>query len=385
VRLRPEDSISTAQLERIDILWDAMRSFGMVDVFTGVYLNVRGTLLALRAGEKRRIARSLALAVAGLAGLDWNFARARAARMTVLCAELNAEEKVPFLEGMRSLAEGFTGFGGGRFGEGLRGLQHAERLFSEECVGVAWELATARIFSLWMLVYLGRLKELSRQAPLWMEEGEDRGDLYQAVSIGAGQLPVCHLVVDRPQKALDAIESALNRWTRYTYAVQFAIAVFIRVWIHLYRGDAEAAWRTLSGEWEAVRRNHYLNLSGTRAWLLSARAQAALAGHRTAYGEARELEKDTSPVSHALAGIIRAGCASLSGQNDEAMALLEKAIKDCADSQLSMIGASVRRRLGELTGGAKGRALIEESEVAMKAEGIVNPARFAAIFVNGFM
>ena len=51
VRLRPEDQIPPAELERIDTLWDAMLSFGMVDVFTAVYLNSRSTFLALQAGE----------------------------------------------------------------------------------------------------------------------------------------------------------------------------------------------------------------------------------------------------------------------------------------------------------------------------------------------
>jgi hypothetical protein len=308
-------------------------------------------------------------------------ARRRAAKMLALCAALNAEEKLPYTEGMRLTGEGMKCFLSGAFTESLGLLQEAERVFSEECSGVAWELATARIFSLWNLLYLGRFNDLSRRAELAAEEGLDRGDLYQAVSIGSGHVPVCHLVADRPQTALEGMDAWLNRWTWRTYNVQLVVSVYVRVWIHLYRDDAGAAWDLINREWAAAGKNHYLALSGTRQWLRAARAQAALAMAvsasdprpllRTAEREAKLLERDSTRFAHALAGLVRAGCAAVRGEGAEAAALLEKAANDCEEAEMFVIAACARRRLGG-------------SDAFMTEEGIVNPARFAAIFVNGF-
>ena len=386
VRTQPEGSISRAQLDRIDVLWDTIRSFGMVDVFATIYLSNRCLLLALQAKERHRIARSLAFAATGLSGLGWTLARERAAKMIAVCAALNAEERNSYSHGMRLIGEGMNRFLIGGFAESLGLLQEAERTFSEECSGVAWELATTRIFSLWNLLYLGRFNELARRAELAAEEGADRGDLYQAVSIGSGHLPVCHLTADRSQAALEAMESWLNRWTWRTYNVQLVVAVYIRVWIHLYRGDAGAAWDLIEREWAAAGSNHYLSLSGTRQWLRSARAQAALAMAvtaadprallRTAEREAQLLEGDSTRFAHALAGLVRAGCAAVRGESALAAALLEKAANDCEKTEMFAIAACAQRRLGG--------ASMERADVFMAAEGIVNPARFAAIFVNGF-
>ncbi len=51
---------------------------------------------------------------------------------------------------------------------------------------------------------------------------------------------------------------------------------------------------------------------------------------------------------------------------------------------MAMMTASAQRRLGELKGGANGRALLEASEAVMKAEGVRDPARLTAMFANGF-
>ncbi len=51
---------------------------------------------------------------------------------------------------------------------------------------------------------------------------------------------------------------------------------------------------------------------------------------------------------------------------------------------MAMMSAAARRRLGELKGGSNGQALIDESEAAMRAEGVRDPARLTAMFANGF-
>jgi hypothetical protein len=259
---------------------------------------------------------------------------------------------------------------------------------------VAWELASVRIFSLWDLLYAGKYTELCQRAPIWSQEGTDRGDLFQAISIGAGQRPICELIAGRPDAAQHILDESLKRWTQRHYNMQLAIAVYIRTWIYLYRGDAAAAHELLDREWPGLKRNHYLRLSGTRQWLYSSRAQSALALARTATDpgallraaerDARKLAGDVTLFAHPLAGLIRAGCASVRGETRNAISLLEKAVTDFNSVDMAIMAAAARRRLGELTGGEGGQALIEASEAAMRAEGVRDPARITAMFANGF-
>ena len=390
---RPESAIPRAERDRIDTYWDATRSFGMIDVPAAIYLIPRCLLLSLRAGEPTRIARVLALHNIGSSALRSPAGR-EGSKLKAAFAAVVESANVPYLHGMFRLSEGMVGLLVGRWLESLRLLQEAESVFTQECAGVAWELATVRVFSLWNLLYAGKYAELCRLAPIWSQEGADRGDLYQAVSIAAGQQPVCELIADRPDAALNILDESLRRWTQRDHNVQLAVAVYIRAWIYLYRGMPSTAVEILAREWPGLKKNHYLRLSAVRQWLYSARAQSALALActaadpapllRAADQDAGRLEADYALYAHALARLIRAGCASVRGDTRNAMALLETTAAEFDAADMTMMAAVARRRLGELKGGADGRALIDESEAAMRAEGVRNPARLTLMFANGF-
>jgi hypothetical protein len=66
------------------------------------------------------------------------------------------------------------------------------------------------------------------------------------------------------------------------------------------------------------------------------------------------------------------------------------AISSCGGSSaeagvdMSLLSSIIRRRRGELLGGDTGIALISSAELAMGAQGIVNPARLSEIYAPGF-
>ena len=394
-RERTEGEIPRALLDRIDVHWDAARSFGMIDATAAMYLTGRCLLLALRAGETSRIARALALQSMVSAALQTPTGRSQGSKLIQVCTALTDQTKVPYLRGFTPMAKGMVAFFRGGWLESLRHFEDAERILSRECTGVAWELASGHIFSLWDLLYSGKYAELRRRTPILSQEGAARGDLYQAVTIGLGPQPFCEMIAGHPSSALHMLDEWLNRWSHRSYNVQLATAVILRSWIYLYQGDAAAAWDLLNREWPILRRNHYLRVSGARQWLYFGRAQSALALAgtaadpggallRSAERDARKLEGDEACYGHALGRLIRAGCASRRGETQNSIALLEEAVAELDAADMAMMAAAARGRLGEALCDERGRGMIEESESAMKAEGVEQPANLAAVFANGF-
>jgi hypothetical protein len=80
---------------------------------------------------------------------------------------------------------------------------------------------------------------------------------------------------------------------------------------------------------------------------------------------------------------MRAGAAACRGDGDRARALLVESLAALEQAELAMEAAAVRRRLGQLTGGDEGRALVEAADAAMEAQGIRRPARMAAMLLPG--
>jgi eukaryotic-like serine/threonine-protein kinase len=393
-RERPESEIPREDLRRIDVAWDAAREFAIMDSINGAYFSSRGLLLALRAGALPQIARSLSWKIAGTAAFRGAMGRNQVPKLLADCSALVEKTDSPYIRGFFSFAKGFVTFTGGRWKESLELFQEAEGIFRQERAGVAWELATAQLFSLWDLLELGRYEELRCRSVILGEEAREKGDLYLATSIDAGVRPFGQLVLAHPEAALKTIEDSLDLWTHKEFLLQHAIAAYIRAWIDLYQGNGTAAWKQMNAEWPKLKKHHYLRLEPVWQWLYSTRAQSAMAASlavadaepllQVAERDARQLERDEHVWSHPLAKLVRAGCAARRGDPATATGLLEKAAAEFLAADMSMMAAVTRRRLGEIVGGERGQALIQEADTSMKAEGVQDPIRHTAIFLNGF-
>jgi eukaryotic-like serine/threonine-protein kinase len=393
-RARRESQLSKEQLDRIDAVWDATRSIAMIDVPMAIYLTDCNVLLSLKAGEAMRIARALTLGSVGAAAMPL-IGLSRTSNLMGVLEKLANDGKTPYIEGALSFTRGFVDFClHGNWKKSLEELLAGERIFDEKCAGVAWEMSTIRIFSLWNLMYLGKYNELRSLAAEYTHDSNERGDLYQATSIGGSIQPFGELTAGRPEQALRMMDESLALWTRRKYTVQVATAAYIRACIFLYQRDGAGAWVFMTSEWPALKRNLYLHLSGTRQWLYYARAQSALAAPsrvaasgetlRIAEKDARHLEGEGTAFTKCLAQVIRAGCAARRNDTAAAVRLLEAAASGFDDADMSMMSAAARWRLGEVVGGERGCTIMTQAEDAMQAEGVKQPSNFAAMFVNGF-
>jgi serine/threonine protein kinase len=394
VKFRPRslDQISRADLHRVDVLWNVASGYGMIDTPTGIYAVGHCARAALRVGDPSRVARALALYAVGSSAIPVPV-RSPVPEVLAACREICRETNDPYLNGLLRVAEGFLDFFRGHWRSSVQKMDEAERILARESGGVALELAMARVFLLWNLLYSGNYQELSRRAPQWAQEGNDRGDLFQTTSINMGTGPVVELIAGRSDAAMQLLDQALERWTRRYINLQHASGTYIRAWIYLYRGEPDAALAFLNLQWPALRLNLYHKLAGIRQWLYSTHGQSALAVAvtvgdpvpllRAAETDAKNLEQDDAEFAHALAKLIRAGCASLRGEKTSALAIMEKALAQLEALDMLMMAEAARRNLGLMMGGASGRALVERADAAMKVAGVVDPVRLSAVFVNG--
>ena len=157
----------------------------------------RSLRLALRAGEPRRIVRALAMEAAHVACAG-QAVRRRTAKLLRAAEAATGRAAEPYTEGILSLARGIVAYLEGRWNEARRFGESAEATFRDHCTGAAWEIDTARIFSLWSLNFLGEIAELRRRWMEWMKDAKERGDMYMTGTLGTLMMALVRIADDEP-------------------------------------------------------------------------------------------------------------------------------------------------------------------------------------------
>jgi tRNA A-37 threonylcarbamoyl transferase component Bud32 len=389
-----EPAIPPEVLERLDIAWEAGRSFSMMDPPRGLLLTARSLMLGLKAGASQRIAASLCWWNAGQVAMRGVPRAVMLPGSRQLAAQLVRQASSPYLTGFHHVSQGLQECCAGNWRACAEHMNAGSEILRSECSGTIFETSTAQNFSLLALEYMGRYREIIQVLGPAVAEAKDKGNLYQQAVIGMGVEPFLEMVAGRPESARRKIDEALQRWARTGYYLQNCFAAKCRVELHLYCGEAEAAWKAINNEWPVLRKWQYLRLMGMCQFIYFTRAQCALAlGVRSksraslirdASRDAKWLGEDITPYAHALANVVRAGCTVLKGNLTAARVLLEDGAKGLDAADMTILAATVRWRLGQMTPGPDGTRIQEQAEARMRAEGVVEPARFADVFVNGF-
>src|SRR5262249_21257654 len=152
------------------------------DNIRGAVFQTRGLLLALEAGERRRVGRSLALEAIFRTSQSALGLR-RAVPLAEAARRVAQETKDPYLAAWVGLADSFAAYCSGRFGEATDGLLGVEALVRSETVGTTWELNNARIFALQSLRYAGRWARLASHFHEWLRDARRRGDRYAETTL----------------------------------------------------------------------------------------------------------------------------------------------------------------------------------------------------------
>ena len=404
IRLRPsglgfheraESEIDRETLTRIDVCWSMGAGLGLVDNVRGSYFQSRGLLLALKAGEPFRVSRAIA-SEACFSSSAGGPSHTRTMKLLSAAETLSARVSNPHAAAWAAGASGVAAVLEGRWTTALEQCERAESIFHDQCVGVAWELALMRWFSLWALAYRGELDELSRRVPLRIRDAEGRGDLNAVIGHSTGLAGLVWLAADDPDEARRRGEESMARWSHKTFHVEHWWNLLGQVQVDLYRGEGAAAHRRVTESWPGLKQSLLLMVQLTRLEATHLRARAALqaaasaqpsearALHAAAARDARKITGERMPWSTPLGRLIEAALSAKKGDAERAVRLLSEAETGLDEANMPLHAACARWQKGRLLGGDEGRRLVESAAAWMKERKIQRPERMAAMLAPGF-
>lgn len=400
-RERPAAGVPPALLLRIDTCRSIAMGLANVQPMLGMSFATSHLLNALEAGEPYRLSLALALEAAYSAA-GGSQSHGRTARLVEAAGELAdrvPEERVerPHAQGMALFAAGIAQYFEGGAGRALDLLLRADALLRERCTGVSWERDTVLFYSLRVLRQLGDVALIRRLVPATLNDVIDRGDLYAETCLRSAGLWLCELSDDRPEAALQEIETARGKWSQEGFHPLHYVQLGARIDIANYLGEGDRAWATLEAHWGQLERSQMLRFQLVSVDAHNQRARCALAAaavpsqsERTRHKLIAEAEKALAKAEkHRLewakpfSQLGRAMLAAAQGDQDPAAELLTLAAAGFEKGSFRLLAHLCRRRHGQLAGGAKGAAQIAAADAWLEQQGIRHPERFAAAFLPG--
>ncbi|MBN1568460.1 MAG: protein kinase [Acidobacteria bacterium] len=390
---RPVEQVSAEDLARIDICYSIGIGLVFQDPIHATFFLTRSLLRALHIGETYRIVRGLA-AEAGLLAAVTRRTRQRARRLLKLVENLARGIEDPYLNGMLLFVDCYLNHTQGNWNKALQQCEQAEKVFSEQCIGVAGELEIMRLIHVDALFLLGGVAELRERLPALIKQAEDRGNLFSVTTFGVNFLPFHYLAVDDVESAAAALSRYSSRLSRQSVDVQHYFTLRSQLWMDLYTGRGTAAWKHVTEQLPRLERSMMMNVTYNRIamrYLHGCSALAAAAeGHAgsllgTAEREARKLESEKLAWAAVFALLLRAAVTARSGDPKGGISLLADAADRLKALDMNLWAAAARRRLGELLGGEEGLSLVREADERMLAMTIRNPQRMAGLLVPDFL
>jgi tRNA A-37 threonylcarbamoyl transferase component Bud32/tetratricopeptide (TPR) repeat protein len=392
-RQREAGQVPPKLLTRIDVCWSACVGLTMVDPIRAAAVQALNLRLALQAGEPCRLVRVLVMEGGHLATAG-EASHHRVKPLLESARSLSRQTSDPHARGMVVYMQGFTEFLAGNWRSALSDFDLAAGIFRDRCTGVTWELDTARSMTLSSAYFLGEMSELRRRYFELRQESQQRGNRYLSTNIRVVAGLFCHLMDDEPEKMRAELLQVLNELPRAGSPVPHYSGLLLEAVCGLYQGKGRATLYDTAAAGTATTRSILLRVQWYRIMTLQTRAcialqAATLSGEsrlplRVAEGNAARLEREKAGWSLALASLIRAGCQSIRRNPSRAEQYLVEAVDRLQAADMQIYAAAARRRLGQLRGGAEGRALIEQADTWMKGQQIQRPDRWTAMLAPGF-
>jgi serine/threonine protein kinase len=388
-RLRDASQVPAEELMRIDVCWTVAEGLGLIDMIRGAEFQARGLLLALRAGEPNRLARSLGFEAAHVAAAGGPGER-RATRLLDAAEAIARGLDDPHASGRVMLGHAFVAYLNGRWKRAVELSDQAGEVLRAHAQAGIWEANVGILISLWSLQFSGQLEELARRWPIMLKEARERGNRYLVSTLNSFLMSTLRLAADDPERVATELEGTEPSYTlgfQLPHNEWFGAGVQLR----LYRGDGQGAWNFLLTQYQPnLARSHLMRSQRLRVFFYELRARCALAAARgganpgpllrAAERDARRLDREAMPWSKALALPVRGGVAAARGDRPRAATLFAKAVTELEVIDMNLYAAAARRRLGEVLGGHEGQSHVARADSWMTQQTIQNPSRMADLF-----
>ena len=388
---RDPDRMPADRLLRVDTCWSVTTGLSMVDNIRAADFNTRHLRLALEAGDPYRLARALALEAIFAASADTG--SPYAAECAERAASLARESGHPHAEGLSALAAGALALLAGEWKKASLECARALVVLRDQCAGATWEINNAESFSLGSLISLGEIGEVSRRLPVLLAAARDRGNRYLETELRI-RMNIVWLAADQPDDGQRHANEARQAWSQHGFHRQHYSHMLASINTELYRGDAEAAWRVVAGNWTTLERTGLLRVQFLRIEACFLRARAALLNAARgrdverflsiAREDARRIGRFGLRWSDAIATLLSAAVTFLEGRPGDARDMMAAAVTACERADMKLYAAVARRRLGLLRKDDRGRELVCEADAWMAAQGIRNPSRMTRLIATGF-
>ena len=388
---REASAILPETLTRIDVAEIATIGLAAIDSIRAAAFQAQQLVLALEAGEPRRVHRALCTEAIFLSMAGARNAK-RVARVNDIIAKLTDELDTP---DKRAAYEGTIGLAAFQLGQWRRALEHcrrAESILRERCTGVRWELTTAQIFAIYSETLMGDMRAFMPRLPVLVKEAEERGDLYLQTILTTAVAHTAALVDDDPDRSFREVAAALARWNvpDAMHAQHFQ-AIMSDATTSTYAGDGAAAFDLIQSKWRAIQRSLILHMQTLRCVAHHGRGRAAIAAARAgrrealrvAAADARLLQREKIGYCVAVGTVIEGGVRHLRGDVEGAVRVLRQAATLCDGVEMRLHAAGVRWELGRIVGGDEGAALVAAAEAELRGEGVRAPARMVTTFTGG--
>lgn len=396
---KEENQIPPNKIAQLDIYAVVAGGLALMDTLRGADFQVRSLILALGLGEEKRLANALAMEAIFLASQGTESA-GRAKKLLAEAVEIAEATGDPFLYWGSLAAKASVKYFEARFPDAAMALGRAEqglRTLSNVPRHTINSIQILRASSLRMLL---RLRELREVFDEYVWDSMRRGDIFMQTSIRL-QCSRIHLAADQVEEARKNLASSmwippaggyhLNNWYQMVTIIELS----------LYLGNATGQLEEFNSMFHELYRSMSLRVATLKleAYWLRGRLLLTALADRLADRRADERESGSAlgqveaivrkirrklrqlPPSAAWSALLNAAVAYYRGDQNRAIKQLRCGIEAASLCEQHVVAEAAKRRLGELIGGEEGSRLLQESETGMKEHGIVDPERFAGVFV----
>lgn len=378
---------NSADDHELQMLWSAGVGLSGFFPMRAMEFQVRHAILAYKSGNAAHVARALSTEAVFLAleASEKSTREADALQLeAVRVSERAGDGAATVHVAMNSAAVAFFT---GRPAQATEQAQRAIELCREHG-GLGWEQVNTRMFSLSALGLLGEINELRERQAEAMEEARERDDQYALICYSVGLPSTAWLVDDEGDRLRAHAERARERIPATTPLHHLAVLSLAQA--DLYQDNLSHARELLTQNERLLRRSLNLRISFLRVetnYVLAC-VHAALANSSSGKEREREIKATVQELrrlrgerfEHAAhyADAIEASIASMRGEKELAIELLERAALGFTTRHLALHAAACRYQLAEQLGSEQHRP---RANAWFDTNGVVRPARLCRTLV----